>query len=68
MQSTQAKHTFGLEILTDPYHITTIRGLVTRNLGLKFGEIRDEVIRSCEDYIPESKSMPCSIRNRRSLD
>ncbi|EKM83206.1 hypothetical protein AGABI1DRAFT_35198, partial [Agaricus bisporus var. burnettii JB137-S8] len=55
LESTQAKHTFGLEMFTVPSHITTIRNLVTRNLGIKFDEIRDEVIRSCEDHIPESK-------------
>jgi hypothetical protein len=64
----QAKHTFGLEILADAYHITTIRSSVTRNLGLKFDEIRDEIICSCEDYVPESKGMCCSSVYCRSLE
>lgn len=66
-QSTQAKHTFGSEILTDPYHINTIRSLVTRNLAIRFDEIKDEVASSCEDYIPMSKGLDCQATRRLHL-
>jgi hypothetical protein len=45
-------------LLTHPHHITTIRSSVTRNLGVKFEDIRDEVVESFKTYIPLTSEGP----------
>ncbi|KXN84575.1 Ent-kaurene oxidase [Leucoagaricus sp. SymC.cos] len=51
IENNQADFTFGRELLEDPYHITTIRGPITRNLVTKFNDINDEVMHSFKEYL-----------------
>jgi hypothetical protein len=36
----------------DPYHVPVVRSQLTRNLGVLFPDLRDEILRSFEDIIP----------------
>ncbi|KXN80597.1 Ent-kaurene oxidase, partial [Leucoagaricus sp. SymC.cos] len=51
IENNQPDFTFGRELLEDPYHITTIRGPITRNLVVKFNDINDEVTHSLKEYV-----------------
>ncbi|ESK85449.1 cytochrome p450 [Moniliophthora roreri MCA 2997] len=50
--SLQIEHTFGPEIHYDPYHTTVIKGALTRNIGNKFPEVRDEIAEAFSDEVP----------------
>ncbi|EKM83196.1 hypothetical protein AGABI1DRAFT_125670 [Agaricus bisporus var. burnettii JB137-S8] len=51
IEATQGDYTLGPGLLAHPHHIATIRSSVTRNLGVKFGDIKDEVVESFKTYI-----------------
>ena len=57
MQNTQAEYTFGAELLKDPYHVTTIRGPVTRNITAKLHDMDEETIHSLQEYLPAGQGL-----------
>ena len=42
-QTLQADHLLGPEALAFPYHKDVVRNALTRNLGTRFDDIRDEI-------------------------
>ncbi|KAF5349477.1 hypothetical protein D9756_008934 [Leucocoprinus leucothites] len=50
----QAKYTLG-DIHETPYRITTVKSSVTRNLALKFDEVKDEIMESFKTHVPASE-------------
>ncbi|KAK7049978.1 hypothetical protein VNI00_005409 [Paramarasmius palmivorus] len=50
--SLQVEYTLGEPIAHDPYHIPVVRGPLTKNLGAKFDEVRDEIVTSFNDEMP----------------
>ncbi|KXN83236.1 Ent-kaurene oxidase [Leucoagaricus sp. SymC.cos] len=48
----QTRYTLGRSVDDDPYHVTTIRSPLTRNLVSRFDDIRDEIVESFKDYVP----------------
>ncbi|KAJ6470567.1 cytochrome P450 [Mycena vitilis] len=46
------EHTMGHEQFHDPYQIPVIRTPMTRNIGARFPDIRDEVVAAFEDLVP----------------
>ncbi|KXN92692.1 Ent-kaurene oxidase, partial [Leucoagaricus sp. SymC.cos] len=48
----QNRYTMGRVISNDFYHIEVIRSTLTRNLGSRFSDIRDEILASFQDFIP----------------
>lgn len=48
----QAKHTLGTRVHEDQYHLDVVRGALTRNIGSKFDDVRDEIMLAFEDEIP----------------
>ncbi|ESK87975.1 cytochrome p450 [Moniliophthora roreri MCA 2997] len=48
----QMDHTLGAPMYLDPYHIDVVRGSMTRNLGNKFPEVRDEIKASFDELLP----------------
>ncbi|KAK7682140.1 hypothetical protein QCA50_014726 [Cerrena zonata] len=44
--------TFGSEVMRNPWHIPLIRSNLTRNLGVLFPDIREELIMAFNDSIP----------------
>ncbi|KAI0066399.1 cytochrome P450 [Artomyces pyxidatus] len=48
----QLKYTMGKELEEDAYHISVIRSQLTRNLGVLFDNMRDELVAAFEDMIP----------------
>ncbi|EEB87999.1 hypothetical protein MPER_14421, partial [Moniliophthora perniciosa FA553] len=48
----QTDYTFGTSIRLDPYHIPVIQGPLTRNLGDKILDLRNEAAASFGDEIP----------------
>jgi hypothetical protein len=51
----QTRFTLGPEVVDDPYHLPVIRSQLTRNLGVVFPDLRDEIVSSFEDIIPSQK-------------
>ncbi|KAJ7574537.1 cytochrome P450 [Mycena floridula] len=51
----QVPYTLGNEITTDPYHVETIRGPLTRNIAACFPDTREEMVMAFESQIPPSK-------------
>ncbi|KAJ7730228.1 cytochrome P450 [Mycena maculata] len=49
--SIQGKYTVGQEILDNPYHQLTVRTSLTRNLGRRFPEVRDEIVCSFDEVL-----------------
>lgn len=41
----------GLEILHNPYHVPIVRSQLTRNIGVLYPEIRDEIIMAFDDVL-----------------
>ncbi|KAF8955284.1 cytochrome P450 [Flammula alnicola] len=48
----QIDYMLGKEIRVDPYHFAIIRSPMTRNLGIRFPEIKDEIITAFSELIP----------------
>ncbi|KAL0574353.1 hypothetical protein V5O48_007595 [Marasmius crinis-equi] len=44
--------TFGKALRTDPYHVNIIRGTLTRSIGNRFPEVREEMMAAFKDEIP----------------
>lgn len=53
LQSIQIKYTIGPSVAHNGYHIPIIRSSLTRNLGVLFHEIKEELAESCKDVIPQ---------------
>ncbi|TCD62558.1 hypothetical protein EIP91_006736 [Steccherinum ochraceum] len=47
-------YTFGNEAHNNPYHIPIIRTSLTRNLGVLYPEVRDELVTASNELIPPS--------------
>ncbi|KAJ6567200.1 cytochrome P450 [Mycena vulgaris] len=47
----QTNMTMGPNILGNPYHISVTRVGMTKNLDLRFNEVRDEIVRTFEDHL-----------------
>ncbi|KAE9393369.1 hypothetical protein BT96DRAFT_978952 [Gymnopus androsaceus JB14] len=52
----QADYTLGAEASNDPYHVAVVRTPLTRNLGARFDDLRDEIVLAVEDQIPAKAS------------
>ena len=50
-QLLQLDHTFGPEILQNPYHISVMRSQLTRNLSVLYPEIKDEITTAFDDVL-----------------
>jgi len=55
-QTIQTKYTLG-SVLDDPYHITTVKSSLTRNIASRFDVIVDEITESFKTYIPIAEGM-----------
>jgi len=51
-QDIQIPYTLGSDTVEAPYHTDVIRTQVTRNLGNKFAEVRDELVTAFTENIP----------------
>lgn len=52
----------GWGIVKDTYHANVVRTSMTRNLGVLFPEVRDEIIVAFEDVLPvQGKGSPLSV-------
>jgi hypothetical protein len=51
-QEVATQYTVGLGASASMYHVDTVRNPLTRNLGVKFNEIYEEVAQSFKDMIP----------------
>ncbi|KAF8844225.1 cytochrome P450 [Paxillus ammoniavirescens] len=56
------EYTLGHDVHHNPYHVATIRSQLTRNLGILFPDIRDEIVTAFEESLDlqgnEWKSVP----------
>jgi cytochrome P450 len=55
-ESLQSDYTLGPAARVDPYHVDVIRSPLTRNLGARFHDIRDEIEAAFADEIPAKES------------
>ncbi|KAE9393370.1 cytochrome P450 [Gymnopus androsaceus JB14] len=55
-ETLQSDYTLGAAPAQDPYHITVVRTPLTRNLGARFDDIREEIVLAMEDQIPAKAS------------
>ncbi|KAF9468819.1 cytochrome P450 [Collybia nuda] len=51
----QTDYTLGPEIHHDPWHVGTVRSPLTRNLGIRFSDIQDEIEVSFADLVPKTR-------------
>ncbi|KAF8989850.1 cytochrome P450 [Cyathus striatus] len=51
----QIPYTMGSEITTNPYHVSIVRTRLTRNLANIFPAVRDELLASFSEIIPEKE-------------
>ena len=47
----QTDYTLGPEIRLEPYHVPVVRTSLTRNIAIRFAEIKDEITAAFDDYI-----------------
>jgi len=57
------EHTFGPQILHDPYHVTIIRTQITRNLSVLFPGIKDEMVATLDELL-DMKPNGCSASRK----
>lgn len=58
----QTDYTMGLPARIDAYQVDVVRSPLTRNLGARFHDLRDEITASFEDIIPaKSELIPTGI-------
>ncbi|EEB88457.1 hypothetical protein MPER_13699, partial [Moniliophthora perniciosa FA553] len=50
--SLQIEYTLGKSMHRDPYQVAVVRGALTRNIGVKFMEVQDEIVASFNELIP----------------
>ncbi|KAJ7124671.1 cytochrome P450 [Mycena crocata] len=50
-ESLQSDWTMGPEVTRNPYHVSAIRGSLTRNLGRCFPEVRDEIVHAFDHVL-----------------
>jgi hypothetical protein len=50
-------------MLEDPYHITTLRSPLTRNLAMKFDDINDEAMHAMKENLDTSKGSGSTYRH-----
>ncbi|THU77012.1 hypothetical protein K435DRAFT_703395, partial [Dendrothele bispora CBS 962.96] len=48
-------HTLGKTFRTSNYHFNVVRSTLTRNLGVRFSDVRDEIMTAFSDEIPVSE-------------
>ncbi|ESK93240.1 cytochrome p450 [Moniliophthora roreri MCA 2997] len=48
----QTRYTLGQAVADDPWHVAVVRGALTRNIGAKFDDIREEIIAAFSDEMP----------------
>jgi hypothetical protein len=51
-QLLQLEYTIGHEQHYDPYQIVVVRNAMTRNIGVCFPDIRNELVAAFEDLVP----------------
>ncbi|PPQ65601.1 hypothetical protein CVT26_000550 [Gymnopilus dilepis] len=51
-ETAQSDYMIGPQIRTDPYHVAIVRTPLTRNLGSRFDDIKDEISTGFRDLIP----------------
>jgi len=51
-QISQSDYMIGPQIRSDPYHVSIVRAPLTRSLGARYEDIRDEIAASFSDMIP----------------
>ena len=47
----------GEQTRTDPFHIGVVRTPLTRNLGYRFAEVKDEIMEAFGEMIPPTGGM-----------
>lgn len=47
--------TFGTEVMRNPWHIPLIRSNLTRNLGVLFPDVREELMMAFDECIPPTE-------------
>lgn len=52
---TQIQYTLGKAIADDQYHTATVRSPLTRNLAVRFDDVKDEIAEAFKFYIPISE-------------
>ncbi|KXN83238.1 Ent-kaurene oxidase [Leucoagaricus sp. SymC.cos] len=53
--TTQIKYTLGAPIEEDPYHTAIVRTPLTRNLAIRFDDIKDEIDAAFKFYVPPTE-------------
>ncbi|RDB20446.1 hypothetical protein Hypma_012419 [Hypsizygus marmoreus] len=51
----QVDYTIGSEIHHEPYHVSSVRSPLTRNLAVRFPDVQDEIMTAFAEYIPLSE-------------
>ncbi|KAF8957287.1 cytochrome P450, partial [Flammula alnicola] len=51
-ETIQTDYMLGKEVRVDPFHIAVVRSPMTRNLGVRFPEIKDEITTAFSELIP----------------
>ncbi|KAK7051554.1 hypothetical protein VNI00_004533 [Paramarasmius palmivorus] len=51
-ETLQTVHTLGKAVADDPWHVPVVRGALTRNIGAKFDDVREEIVAAFEDEMP----------------
>jgi hypothetical protein len=51
-EAIQTRYTLGKDIASNRYHVAVVRSQLTRNIGSKFSEIRNELAQAFTDNIP----------------
>lgn len=52
VQTIQTDYTLGVKIRLETFHISVVRTPLTRNLGYRFPDIKDEIITAFAELIP----------------
>jgi hypothetical protein len=52
LQLLQLQYILGPEIAFDPYHVAVVRTPLTRNIGIKFPDIQDEIAVGFAEHMP----------------
>jgi hypothetical protein len=54
-QQVQVEYTFGPDARDTTYHVDVLLGALTRNIDVRFADVRDEITSAFTDEIPPSE-------------
>ena len=58
LQTIQTDYTLGRRVRVDHYHVPIVRTPLTRNIAIRFSDIKDEIVTAFSELVPAKEDGP----------